>query len=879
MRHLLVGLYSGMLLATLRAPLGLELLQLPASEPSAALAYRAAGLLAVAIGLLFGCGRGAESFSPVAFLGGAAAGFTAAGVLTGLDSPTTSSTVFALLLVGLIAASHRGGAEARPQRARVVVAGLAALIGWYLLMHGPPQGHVGALLTVIGGATTLVAVGRLGEPEGAAWTPSPQVAGRAAGLAAGGAGLALACEGLARPTRQLCGGLPLDDLVLGAVFLGLVAFGAAAFGRLAQRPSSVQVARAALLALTVVAVLVATGVLENISTVRGLDRFVRRFQLDLSLRGTLLYDAVLGGAVFVVPAFLVGAIAALCRRPVDLAALLVGGAVGLVLLPSRLHAELVEGALVQAGAHSISAAYLGAALAAGGALALALGAREPGRAARAAIGALGVAALAFAGYEGGRVERLEFSRPWARRPPTPELFADLAVGVLTVERSPAGSPVATLDGRPLAPPREEAGPDLERLRLAWSLLPEGVESPEVLLVGQLTPERADLLQRLGAARVDRSAAWYVVMPALEERLFGGPPALEGEVLPLRAARDRLNAAAYDLVIVPALSGPTPTTRNLASPPESTVVVWLDGASGVETLPLGPEVLVSAPGLRELYVGLARGPGVEEALSRGGLGAPASYPAGTPLAARSALKRVLERDFERARVARARLARRLAEAEVAPGLLGALATHFEAQRVDSPFESPELALELEGETIEVIGRAAAAPAPDALAVECVEALAQVLRAKRRVDDLERALAPAAERHGPWPLLEVSLGQADLELLDPATAVARLELLLDDWAGTAEAWAMLAEAQQQVGEDAAAVRSLERALELLPENHELERRLAIALVRAGRPEGPEALEACLEEDPDDEELLQYRSAGPWEAVRPGYHPLGSHSHDAH
>ncbi len=882
MRSFLVGLYSGLLLSALRAPLGLELLQLPARDPHAAMAFRGAALLAVAVGAMIGLRKAAARFSPATLLSGVALGFTGHWMYADVQSQLGVGLVLSVLLVLLITSSHRGGDSARPDKRRILLAALAALLGLGLLELGHPEAHSTAVVACVLGAASIALVGSLSSPEQdpdeRAWRPAP---GRFAALVISGAGLAMMCEGLARPVRQLGAGLATDDDVFGSVFLALAAFGGLAFGRLFTQQKSREVVRNVLLLFAVGAAFASTLVLENITTVRGLDRLVRRFGLDLSLHGMLSYDALISATVFVVPAFVIGTVITLCKRPNDLISLCVGAAAGMVLVPGQLSylvwAPIGTMSASDADCSSMTLTFTGAACAALGVVLASFAKGSLSVKPRAILGVGSVIICLGTFLYSLNLSALQFSRPWETRPPITSLYIDAAEGVITLENSPTGSLIAALNGVALAPAPEAATDDNARLQMAWSLLPEGLVDPAVLLVGQLTPERASTLQQLGAARIDRSAAWHKAMPLLEDRLFDGKPLPEtGEVLDPRGARAKLDAGEYDLVIVPPLAGELPTTRNLASPAQTTVVLWFDGTTGVESLALGEEVIVSAPGLSELFIGVARGQGVAASRARHELGAPAWLAAGEPSSPTSALETLRTRGFARKQRALTRLSQRLAEAELAPGLAAGLARHFAAQVVDSPFDTWQVALELDPEAQRSFARAAASETPSALAIEVIEALALVLRGKRRIDELYATLEPAASRHAPWPALEVALAQADLELLNPAATVSRLQALHTAWSGTPESWAMLAEAQQQVGEEAGAAASLDRALELAPSSHELERRRAIAWIRAGRPGALEALEEVLLEHPDDEELLQYRTNGPWKAVRPGFHALAGHQH---
>ncbi len=130
MRSFLVGLYAGFLLAALRAPLGLELLQVVARDPGAAMGYRGAALLAVAVGALIGLAPAAKGYSSTTLLAGVTVGFGVHGTYGDLPAELSVGLAFGVLLVLVIAASHRGGTETRPKKSRLLLAALSAGMGW-----------------------------------------------------------------------------------------------------------------------------------------------------------------------------------------------------------------------------------------------------------------------------------------------------------------------------------------------------------------------------------------------------------------------------------------------------------------------------------------------------------------------------------------------------------------------------------------------------------------------------------------------------------------------------------------------------------------------------------------------------------------------------
>jgi len=879
MRSLLIGFFSGLVLSALRAPVGVELLQIPATSAGAAMAFRAGAFLVIAVGLLLGARRSGERFSPLWMLTGATLGYPLNGLLGDSASPLFDQLTVSLLMVALLVAGHRGrGPEARPNKVRLLLLGLAGVCGWFLIGPEPALSHGKAVLTAIVGAFAIAVVGRstttpIEDAESDAERPAN---GTLFGIAIGGAGVAILVEGLARHLRLLGGGLSADDSVFGAVFLALALFGALAFGRLIKETSRTLLTRGVLFGL---AGLVAWGtfrVLGNFADPRGVDIFIRNAGLDSSYHGMLLYDVLLAGPVFVLPAFLVGTLVALHRTPQELGALLVGAAGGLVVTPHLLVFEAVDGEVLSQS-HSAGLALFGGTIAAGGAIVSFLGTAQLSTPQRLVGCLLAVAGIGLCRFP--EREAISIVSPWLLRSPVTELILDTPTGLVTIELDNEGTRVATLDRRELTPRTELVAVDRRRLDLAWSMLgePEEGAGPRVLLVGQLDPSRALHLLDLGASSVDRTGSWYASMELLEHWLFeGNSDWVPGEVVAPSEARVRLAAGRYDLILVPPVTGDAPTTRNLASPADSTAVVWLDGASGIETQHFGSFVLATAPGLTELQVAVVRGPQVEAVRLSTAIDRPGFLVAGEPRDRLPTLELLQLHEPARPDRLRARLAERFAAAERSPGLAAGLAAHFEAQRPNSPFTDPVEAVDTSDEACERFAEAASAPEPDALAIEVAEALAFLLGRQRKVEEIDRYLAGPAERHAPWPALDVALGLAALEFLDPDLALEHLVRAHSAFPGTPESLAMLAEAQAQTGDDAGAVVSLERAQALAPGLHALERRLAIAWVRAGDPRGPEAVREALAVHPEDKELLEHSGSGPYPAPPAGHHTLTGHLH---
>lgn len=830
MRALLFGFTAGVLLSVLRAPLGLDLLSIPARGATASYAYRAAALAWVALGL-FAAGAALDGRRQLGqVVGGATAGLATHALLSG-RTPATPAGALAVALVGL---------------------GILLFCGRFL---APTRGL------------------RAPQPD------APGLAGEATALAISGAGLALVAEGLARHARLLGPGLPAEHGLLAAVLMGLLLLGGLAFGRLVPGGPGLVLGRAVGLSVAAAGGLVGLFVLRGLATPAGLGEYLRRFGLDASRAGLADGTALVGGVVFVVLGLGLGAALFTLELRRQLASLLLGAAVGLALVPRLFEGSApVDPELVQTAASSAGLVRDGMLVALLGA---ALGAACAPRVGRGARGlAVSVAVLAALPLAWVRIGPLPITRPWRERALPPLLTLETAEGLLAIDRSDGGLELVTLDGRELTPPTVRGALDRRCIELAVALVaPERRARGElsVLLIGQLTPGRALALAGLGAGKIDRSASWHRAMPALERRLFRGGALPAGRVLAPAAARGAMLSGAYDLVLVPPVPGEAPSTANLASAPGVTTVAWLDGASDLASLALG-KVLVTTD-LENLAVALAR--------DGAGAGSPPQFgqPAFLPAGARQPPIRPLTwlglHRHERELLGQRRTTARLARASGASSpATQALAAHFAAQRHSSPFETRAQRIEVDPKALEPIRAAALMDTPTSLDQDLAEGMAAVLAGKRWADELRVYLSEPAARHWPWVQLERALAYAHLEALEPAAAAERLERLVGVEVGDVEVWALLGEARIQVGRPADAATAFSRALDLAPGVYELERRLAMALVRAGDRLGRELVEHLLVEEPGDEELRLYLQEGPLPPVRLGYRPSygapSSHDH---
>lgn len=836
MHAVLFGVVAGALLSCLRAPLGLSLIEIPAAEPRHAHGYRALALAVLAAGL-----------------------------------------------------HMRGGAPLRWTHFFAAALGLA-LHGY--LLPGPGS-HAGLLACAISALALLCWLGsrerRAHENRAASGgeqvrTPRMQLAG----WLLGGAGMALGLELLARQLRLHGQQLGDNDTSFALVLVLLLGVGGSAFAWLGERsqqdPSTGQPsgqgsnqgsglrAGVPMLALAAGALALYGSLSMQLRTASTLPlrEYLSSFGLDLSQHGTLPYDALLAASVFVLPAFALGTSLRLLPCGRAQAALVLGGSLGLLL-------TLKVGDFSAAGNDTQTFAMqwmpLAAALTGAGAL----------------VGLLGLSASSSA----GRWLQLAFAlacmlpialveitpravlAPWSRTPIAPYQLRETPAGLMTVEGPLLPDSITgntkqlTLERRVLVPGLEFIPDELAMLDASLALLtPEQQTKREkrALLIGQLTPLRARRLNDAGFAAIDRSAIWWQAMGALEQEYFGEQVRPAGSILAPDDALQAIEAGQYTLVIVPPVRGIAPQLRTPDLPAQTTLVVWLDSATplrgGSE-----PGLLHWAPSKIDQPL-LARifGPHAQQACV---------FSAG-PASGSPGLSRLLQREWERDALTRADNFRRVCAAQDS-ALTRGLEQLYAAQQRSSPFENTAESFELPEPALAELRSAALESSPSPSLRMLWEELGIVLSGKRWIPQLYEALEPLAKRHAPWPGLELQLAIADAESLEFESAAARLRPLRSSFERNPEYWRELGKIQEQLGQAADSVSSFRQALTLRPNDHDLERRLAFQLVRAGDPEGQKLVRELLQEHPDDEELKLFSGSGPYPPPKQGYSPQGRrHDH---
>ena len=808
MLAILRGFLAGFLLSCSRVPLGIDLFQGPAVEARVSYGWRSAAILALAIGLFLA----RQATLPVRLLLACAAGFGAHALLVAnLWSPSTPFALAASALLGiaLLAGPRRKRAESGEDAE-------------------PPK-----FLELLG-------------------------------LAAAGTGAAIALEGVARHVRLLGGTLSQDDSVFAGVLLALLAAGGLTFGWLSLARGLRGISLPAGVAACASATFVSLVVIRRLSVEPSYTRYLREFGLDPSLRGTLAYDALVSAACFVAPGLLLGAALLGARGRKRIFALLIGGALGLALLPGLL--ELRPGSTsADVQASSAELIPLGTLVACAGALVAVLSLSDRGAVARwiGIAGCLGLAAPALL----VDTKPIHVLSPWAIRPTFPLIVSDIPEGLVTVETFGlmGGSwAVATLDRRTITPGVDQIPADAMRLRGSFELLPPERRSAgkfRVLLVGQLTPERARTLAACGAIRVDRTAAWHQAMGRIEDVMWGQLPVElarpEGSILAISEARDRLAKAEYDLVIVMPVPGDAPRTPATDAPASTTVVRWLEIDEPLVSRDLGETVAWTADGFEHPVIGVLTH---ASAVEGEGAWAPLLLRAGEPTPAPTPLAWLLRRKSERgdarADPARAALTERFARAAVGgpqEDLVAGLALFHAAQERSSQFETLEERTELPADCLTRFRSAALAGPPDPYLRRTWESIARILVRKRWIEEIYTYVQPVAEKDSPWLALEIALARADLEALAPQDAVRRLEPLATDQARSFELFEVLGRAHCALGQGAQALEAWKRAVDLPSDDRVARRKVILAVARAGDPAGIAAAQRLLLEMPEDQAIL--------------------------
>lgn len=870
MRNALYGLVVGFMLSALRAPLGIDLLQIPGVEAASAYGYRSLALALIAAAWWLK----REGTVTLGFLTALALAFALHSlVLTGAWAP---SSAYELWIVGLL--------------------GLAALV-W------------------LGRGDMLSERNRAGDEPGFL---------ALIGLCAAGAGVAVALESVARHVRLFGGGMAQDDSVSAIVLLSCLAIGALVCGWISASNRLRSISFPVGLAATATGCFVALSTLGGITTTRGLSQYLQAYGLDASSQAMLAYDALIAASCFVLPAVLLGATLRGARSKLDLSSALLGAALGLYFVP-RLMTTPADRGVGEIEIFSAQLVPFGCLAAIGGAALALLSSSSLGTKAR--WSAIACTLLLCAAPLSIVVSPKLVIAPWLAVPPRQLLVFDSPEGLITVEPSAGGLPMATLDRRALTPPTLAAVADMGRIKLSVAMVPPerwvrrptvpadttttdgqpGValgpptrpapsDAPtlRVLLIGQQSPVRAQAFKDAGVARVDRSAAWFGSMQRIDAVLFEKQPAPLGDRISPDEARRRIAAGEYDLVVVEPVPGDAPVTRHLSVPAATTLVAWFSADQWIVQRNLGDSVLYWSEGLDDPCVGVvlngARAPIVD---GEAPLCVAAGEPARVPLPVERLTMYDTPRYEERQNWCLASLARRLADAargDRNEKLMEGFAIVYAAQSRRAEFESREESTELPPQALALFEETALAQ-PNALVHSLWEGLARILLGKRAVADIYTYLQPLAEKYAPWPVLEQVLAQADLEALEPAAAARRLSALIaararasndgashasggaaqaNDFAARAkdlELWFWLGEAQRQSGDHPAAAQSWRRALELQPENRLLERELAMELVRAGDPEGRKRIEVLLAVTPDDSELRIFLQPGPYPEPSPG------------
>jgi hypothetical protein len=717
------------------------------------------------------------------------------------------------------------------------------------------------------------------------------------GLLFAAAGAMLAIEAVVRHTRLLTLGLPEEESLIGLTGLALVTIGAVAFGAPLVRRSAAPGVVPGLLVLVVPAALPGLMFLDGLGT-DELNAYVRRFGLDLSLVGELRVTALLSALTLVLPCFVAGAALGATRDVARFAAIARGAALGALAAPFALNVQLVPHAFGELASEPDAWRMLAAAIfvaAPGAALELAKSGADASSRARAAGAAL--VGLALVAVVTGPRPAAWFFSPWYPAPIEPELVAWSDVGLITVEPERDGARIVTVDRRRVSPIGSEEDADARRIEFAWRLLPAELResgAARVLFVGVVTPARAAALERLGlpvGANLHRTVPWRSGISERVDRALFGPGSPPGLAVDTRTAKRRVRDGDYDLVLVPPTYGPVHVPRSAThipwgaapgagagaweSPAGTVTVVWLDTAAPLVHRDLGARVLLAGNGARNLALGVVSGLPASHALPAD---APELLPAGDARARIGPLALLRTRPALRDDGRRTALFERLRDGAVgtphealARGLHGFAA----AQAISSPYETAAQRVELDEDVLRAFYEAAKTP-PGPLLTNVWEDLGRLLVGKRWIVELLTYVEPLAHRYAPWRALDRSVVHAYQEFGEAADAAALLQVLVEDAPLDVELRLETAEWCTRAGDHGAAVTHLRQASALQPGLRRIERLLAMALMRAGDPQGPELIRRLLLDAPDPE-LEAFLVPGPLPPVEEGYLPDDGDDHD--
>jgi hypothetical protein len=777
---------------------------------------------------------------------------------------------------------------------------LATVVGLFgLLTSDSALGHPMAIATLLALGTALFtsADREPKEPDGQEREPKapdlPITRAAQAGLFLSGIGMAIALQSLDMRLDLFGYGEPAEDSLRLVILLVLAAFGALAFGTplisAAARRSALDLAPLAVTA----ACLAGLWLLSPLTGYMGLDSFLRAFGTDLAAIGTPKGTALIAARGLFLPGICLGLVLSVTGRKASFKALMTGLGLGIILMPLLL--SLVAGAPLgdTEVAHAMRLVKVGSLIALLGSWLMLSAAKGPVSGLRRQLSALGTLALLglIMLFPKASIRPLS---PWLNFEPEPGLVADTPFGLLTVEPAKDGSNVLTLNRYRLTPDAEFSASENSQLQASLDLIAsavdQGIGRPiRVLLAGQMTTPRWEALRTWELmsgreAELDWTVPWEQTNDAIRPYFeFAG--ALKDPVSQ-ELARERLDNGHYDLVLTLATYGPGITAMAAKAPPmapgllagagasagKALAVVWMDTRVPLARVQLNGRALLAGSDLEHMAVGLVTWPA---GLHRDAGTRPISQVIAD---SRSGLERLQKRPELRVFGDRAELFGRLAQDGDA-AFLAAIAALLEEQIESSPWADPDVRFEIEGELLQALAQATPGAA-SGFERMVWNHLARVLVAKRLPGVSYEVLPDLLEKTpGPWPELEYALSRAYQEFLMPAEAAALLSPLFD--AGQLNLIPLLeyAAVEGQQGNWPRAAEILARALATSPDNHNIERHLAIAEMQAGLASGVERIKHLLAEDPDDPhnaELDAYLQPGPMPAAPVGFdpNPLGGH-----